>query len=188
MPKPMLVINGSPREEGNTDTILRILINGAKGTGIEPIYKKLREMNISDCIGCCKCRDESVCQFQDDMTAMRQDIEDSGLLIFATPNYWCEVTGLMKTFMDRLYFYHHPANSSRIAGKKAVILSTMGEEANIEYESALLVEFFARAMKSLKIEILDTILFSGLMGKDDIEQKPEYLRQAFDLGKKLTAL
>lgn len=187
MAKSTLVINGSPREGGNTDSILRMIIQGAESTGMEPIHRKLREMQIAECIGCCRCREESLCQIQDDMTRMRKDIEDSGLLIFATPNYWCEVTGLMKTFMDRLYFYHHPANSSRIAGKKAIIISTMGEATNIEYESALLVEFFARAMKSLNIEILDTRFFFGLMEKNDIEQKPEYLRQAFDIGRKLVS-
>lgn len=187
MIKSSLVINGSTREGGNTDRILDMLIKGAKDQGMEPVYRKLREMDIADCVGCCKCRDESVCQLQDDMTPIRQDIEDSELLVFASPNYWCEVTGLMKTFMDRLYFYHHPANSSRIAGKKAIIISTMGEAANIEYESALLVEFFTRAMRSLKIEIRDTLLFFGLMEKDDVNRKPDYLQQAFDLGKRLIA-
>lgn len=188
MAKSTLIINGSPREDGNTDTILRMLIQGARSLPQEPTNRRLRELNITDCIGCCKCRDESVCQFQDDMTPMRRIIEDSELLIFATPNYWCEITGLMKTFMDRLYFYHHPANSSLIAGKKAIIVSTMGVATDIEYESALLIEFFNRAMRSLKIEILDTVLFYGLMEKDDITAKPEYLEQAFDLGKRLVFL
>lgn len=188
MAKSILIINGSPREEGNTDAILNALINGAKSIPLSPVYRKLRELDIADCIGCCKCRDESVCQFQDDTTLLRKDIEDSELLIFATPNYWCDITGMMKTFMDRLYFYHHPANSSLIAGKKAIIISTLGEEANIEYESALLLEFFRRAMRSLKIEILDTHLFPGLMEKDDIVRKPEYLEQATHLGKELNTI
>lgn len=188
MNKSILVINGSPRDGGNTDAILSMFIKGAKIMQREPIYRKLRELNIAECIGCCKCRGESICEFEDDMTLMRRDIEDSELLIFATPNYWCEVTGLMKTFMDRLYFYHHPANSSLISGKKALIISTMGEATNIEYESALLIEFFTRTMKSLKIEMLDTVLFYGLMEKDDIATKPEYLELAFDLGKRLVSL
>jgi multimeric flavodoxin WrbA len=112
MAKSTLIINGSPRVDGNTDTILRLLIKGTKSIPLEPIYRKLRELSIAECIGCCKCRDESLCQFQDDMIPMRRDIEDSGLLIFASPNYWSEVTALMKTFMDRLYFYHHSVNSS----------------------------------------------------------------------------
>jgi len=63
----------------------------------------------------------------------------------------------------------------------------MGEATNIEYESALLIEFFKRAMKSLEIEILDTVLFPGLMEADDIMGKPEYLERAFDLGQRLAS-
>ena len=180
-----MVINGSPRVDGNTDAILATLIKGAKSRSLDPTYKKLRDLHIEECSGCCKCRDESICIFQDDMTLLREEIENSALLIFATPNYWCGVTGLMKTFIDRLYFYHHQVNSALIAGKKAAVISTMGEKSSIEYESALIVELFNRAMKSLGIEIVETVLFSGLMEKNDIAAKPAYLKRAFELGRKL---
>lgn len=182
MPPSTLLINGSPRENGNTDKLLDRLIQGTGSASSRIEYRKLRDLRIGDCIGCCTCREESTCKLQDDMTAVRGEIETAELLILASPNYWCGITGLMKTFMDRLYFYHHPVNSERIAGKEAVILSAMGESANIEYESALLVEFFERALESLKITIKDILLFPGLMGKDDVFGKPEYLEQAFALG------
>jgi multimeric flavodoxin WrbA len=185
MAPPTLLINGSPRENGNTDALLARFIQGAESVSHEFVYLKLRDLRIGDCIGCCTCREESTCKLQDDMTDIRGKIENSGLLIFASPNYWCGITGLMKTFMDRLYFYHHPKNSARLTSKEAVILSTMGESTNIAYESSLLVEFFERAMKSLGITIRDILLFPGLMEKDDVFGKPDYLAQAFALGKSL---
>ena len=184
----ILVINGSPREGGNTDALLDALIKGAKSRSLDPLYKKLRDLHIEDCIGCCRCRDESICFFQDDMTLLREEMENSGVLVLATPNYWCGVTGMMKTFIDRLYFYHHPANSALIAGKKAVVVSTMGERSNVEYESALIVELFNRATRSLDIETVETVLFSDLMGKNDIAAKPDYLERAFELGARLGSL
>ncbi len=57
MAESILLINGSPREMGNTDEIFRLLIKGVKSAGNEPIYRKLRELNIVECIGCCKCRE-----------------------------------------------------------------------------------------------------------------------------------
>ena len=122
------------------------------------------------------------------MNILRREIEDSGLLILASPNYWCGVTGLMKTFIDRLYFYHHPVNSALIAGKKSVVLVTQGVETHIEYESSLIFEFFRRAMKSLQMELLDTVIFPGLMEKDDAASRSEYLQQAYDLGRRLGSL
>jgi multimeric flavodoxin WrbA len=185
MARSTLLINGSPRENGNTDALLDRLILGAGEAAPKIEHIKLRDLRIGDCIGCCTCRDESACKLQDDMTSVRGKIETAGLLIFASPNYWCGITGSMKTCMDRLYFYHHPLNSARISGKEAVILSTMGESANIEYESALLVEFFERAMRSLGIAIRDILLFPGLMDRGDIFGKPEYLEQAFALGRSI---
>jgi len=182
---PILIINGSPREGGNTDTILEKLIEGAQSTDLNPWYVKLRDLNIANCIACCTCKDEGKCHFNDDMTRMREWIENSRLMIFASPIYWCEITGLMKTFIDRLYFYHHPQNSSLLATKKSLIVTTMGEEENVDYESQVLVEFYRRIFKSLKVTIVDMLFFSGLMGKEDIFRKPEYLEEAFDKGKRL---
>jgi multimeric flavodoxin WrbA len=188
MLKQIAVINGSPRENGNTDVVLKELIKGAKEAELETIYLTLRDLTIADCIGCCKCRDESVCHFQDDMNQIRDYLQESDLLIFASPNYWCEITGLMKTCMDRLYFYHHPQNSSFIAGKKAIVISTMGEAHNIDYEAELLVEFFRRALKSLGIQLVGIHLFYDLMEKGAIFNKPEYLKKAYNIGKSLQGI
>ena len=188
MASSTLVINGSPRENGNTDSLLQQFIRGAEKISAETTYFKLRDLDIGDCIGCCTCRDESVCKLQDDMTRLREEIERSQLLVLASPNYWCGITGLMKTFMDRLYFYHHPVNSARIAGKEAVVISAMGESENLAYESLLVVEFFRRAMKSLAVEIREILLFPGLMEKDDISRRPEYLERVFSLGKSIGSM
>ena len=74
---------------------------------------------------------------------------------------------------------------TRIAGKVAIIISTMGESTNSRYESSLIVEFFQRAMRSLCIDLWHTLLFPGLMEKDDIAGRPEYLEQTFALGRRL---
>ncbi len=185
MAKLIAVFNGSPREGGNTDAILEKLMEGARSNGLEVHDFKLRNLSIHNCIGCCTCKRESRCHFDDGMTAIRQSIQECASMIFASPVYWCEITGLMKTFIDRLYFYHHPENSHLISGKKALILSTLGEKDNVEYETAVLIEFYGRACKSLNVEILETVFFSDLMEKEAILEKPEYLERAVSIGRKL---
>lgn len=185
MAKSIAIFNGSPREGGNTDAVAGKLAEGARSRAQAVRCYQLRDLKIQNCIGCCTCKRESRCQFDDDMTEIRRSIQACGIMVFASPNYWCEVTGLMKTFIDRLYFYHHPENSHLISGKKALILTTLGEKDNIEYESAVLVEFYRRLLKSLKVEILDMLFFSDLMEKDAILKKPEYLERCFSLGKRL---
>jgi multimeric flavodoxin WrbA len=49
-------------------------------------------------------------------------------MVFASPLYWWGVTGLMKTFIDRLLFYYYSKNRSLISGKKAIIVTRMAEK------------------------------------------------------------
>ena len=179
-----MIINGSTRENGNTDRIIRHFVRGVREAGGQAAQIKLRDKNIGQCVGCCECRGRGRCGSDDDMTGLRRRIERSGLLVFASPVYWCEVTGLLKTFIDRLYFYHHPGNAALVAGKKSLVVLTMGEADNIDYESEVVLEFFRRVFSSLKIQWLDTLLFPALMEKGDLIKKPEFSRIAFEAGKK----
>ena len=110
MAESILIVNGATRIDGNTDILVGKIIDGAKNAGLNTNLVELKNKNISNCIGCYTCLKESKCFFQDDMTAIRNFINESELLIFASPLYWCGVTGLMKTFLDRLFFYYHPEN------------------------------------------------------------------------------
>ena len=183
----VLVINGATRENGNTDVIISKLVEGIRIAGLNVKCATLRALKISDCIGCCQCLRESTCHFQDDMTGLRDAVVDADVLVFASPIYWCEVTALMKKFIDRLYFYHHKGNSSLVAGKKALILTTLGEK-DIAYESEVLIEFYKRCMRSLDVIILDMLFFPELMEKEAIEQRPDYLEIALNTGKNMMAL
>lgn len=180
----VLVFNGSLREHGNTDTIVDSFLQGVNAGGLSTRSVVLRELALNDCIGCCQCQREGTCHFTDDMTHLRDTIIKSDVLVFASPNYWCEVTGLMKTFIDRLYFFHHKENKHLIAGKKAVIITTLGEK-DADYECHVLVEFYKRCMHSLGIEIVNWLFFADLMEKEAIKKKPAYLNEAFKAGQAL---
>jgi multimeric flavodoxin WrbA len=183
--KSVLVINGATREGGNTDRLVRHFVRGVRDAGGKAAEVKLRNKQIGQCVGCCKCRDVGRCGSDDDMTSLRRRVERSDVLVFASPVYWCEVTGLLKAFVDRLYFYHHPRNAPLVAGKNSLVILTLGESENIGYETEVVLEFFRRLFGSLKIQWLETLLFPGLMEKDDLLRKPGYSQIAFESGKKL---
>jgi len=187
MAESVLIVNGATRINGNTDILVGKIIDGAKNVGLNPNLIKLRNKNISNCIGCYKCLRESECNFQDDMTGIRDFINESELLILASPLYWCGVTGLMKTFLDRLFFYYHPQNKSLISGKKAIIVTPMNQK-NVDDESKILVEFYNRLLGCLDVKILNMSFFSDIMEKGSILKKPEYLKQAYAIGMNLKDL
>ncbi len=163
------------------------LIDGAKKAGSNPNLIELRNKNISNCIGCYKCLRESECNFQDDMTEIRNQINAAELMILVSPLYWCGVTGLMKTFLDRLFFYYHPQNKGLISGKKAIIVTPMNQK-NVNYESEVLVAFYNRLLGCLDVKILNMPFFSDIMKKGSVLKKPEYLKQAYAIGTNLKDL
>ena len=180
----ILMINGATREDGNTDAIIDNFIDGLKSGGFTFHNVCLRNLRISDCIGCCKCLKELKCNFSDDMTKIRKLIVKSDVLVFASPLYFCGVTGLMKTFLDRLYFFYHPANKHFVSGKKALVLTPIGEK-DIGYETAIIEEFYKRFFHALEIQLIDMLFFTDLMEKGDIHQRIDYLERAYYAGRSL---
>ncbi len=187
MSASITVINGSPRENGNSDILLDRFIKGAVEAGCVVKYFKLREKKIAECEGCCKCKTDAECSIDDDMTLIREQAELSDILVFSSPVYWCEITGLLKMCIDRFYFYHHPENSSRISGKKALIISVMGEK-NVFYETEVMVSFFNRFLFSLGLDLIDMQFYGGLMEKGDVLNEPVYLDRAYKTGKNLASV
>lgn len=178
-----LIINGSCRAEGNTDELLEKVVEGANGTGVDVISIELRNKRIADCSGCYKCREEQMCSFNDDMTTIRDEINRAKLIVFASPLYWCGATGLMKTFIDRLFFYYHPQNRKLISGKKAIIITPLNQKV-INKETEILVKFYSHLFDCLEVKFVDSFFFSGIMEKGAAKERSEYLSSALSIGKR----
>ncbi|MFH2012791.1 MAG: flavodoxin family protein [Pseudomonadota bacterium] len=101
----LTVFNGSPRgKNGNTHFMVKEFIQGVKeaGSEIENIF--LTEKEINYCLGCFDCwtKTPGKCIQKDDMEGLLREFMSSDIVVFATPLYVFNVTGLMKNFMDRL--------------------------------------------------------------------------------------
>jgi multimeric flavodoxin WrbA len=177
----VLVINGSIRSNGNTDILVNKLVEGSTKTGVHIKLTELRKKDITNCIGCYRCVNGSTCSLQDDMTGIRDDIGNAELLILASPLYWWGVTGLMKTFIDRLFFYYYPRNRGFISGKNAVIVTPMAEH-DVTSVADLLTEFYKRLWNRLEVNIVEMVFFGGLMDRRTVLERPEYLEQVYALG------
>ena len=121
----VLVIMASPRK-GNTYRAAERIREIMKETAqVDWEYVMLRDLHLEQCRGCANCivKGEEFCPLKDDIADLTQRMHDADGVIFASPVYALQVTGLMKVFIDRhSYILHRP----RFFGKKALILSTAG--------------------------------------------------------------
>ena len=104
--KKIVVFDGGPRnaEFSKTTFMVKHFCRGAKSVGAEIEYVKLKNMKINPCTGCYTCwtKTPGECIFQDDMTDLRLKFRKADLIIFASPLYIFNVTGIMKNFLDRI--------------------------------------------------------------------------------------
>jgi multimeric flavodoxin WrbA len=105
----VVAVNGSPRKKWNTATLLKKAMEGAASQGAETSLFHLYDLGFKGCISCfaCKTRDGKsygTCAVQDDLTPIYAEIKKADALILGSPIYFGNVTGEMRSFMERLLF------------------------------------------------------------------------------------
>lgn len=121
----VLAVMGSPRRNGNTQQVTRKIEKHLENLGeVEFEYVYIKDYDLKQCLGCGSCfvKGEETCPLNDDRTVLEDKMRQADGVIFTSPNYVFNVTGLMKNFIDRLgYICHRPRFF-----KNALILSTSG--------------------------------------------------------------
>ena len=120
---------GSPREKGNSATIANRFCNSAAGLGAEVKTFILNNLEYRGCQGCMACKTRlDRCVQNDDLTEVLEAIRETDVLVLASPVYFYDISGQLKTFMDRTFSYLVPdfitnPKKSRLApGKKLVFI------------------------------------------------------------------
>lgn len=101
MSKNILVISTSPRKGGNSETLADAFIHGANESGHSTEKICLYDKTISFCKGCLACLKSHRCVIHDDADDIAQKMSKADVLVFATPIYYYEMCGQMKTMLDR---------------------------------------------------------------------------------------
>jgi multimeric flavodoxin WrbA len=98
----VLVISTSLRAKSNSDILTERLIAGAKDAGHEVECVSLKGKTIQFCKGCLACQKTQKCVLNDDADAIAEKTLAADTLVFVTPIYYYEMSGQMKTLLDRL--------------------------------------------------------------------------------------
>ena len=175
----ILAICGSPRR-GNTEAMLKRILDGSKEAGAEVELVLLKDKNIKHCDGCMACEATGTCHVDDDMPGILRKVLYADALALGTPNYFNNVSGLMKDFIDRINPYWE---SEKIKGKKAAIVCVGSEEeGSLGHCRDALIEF----AEICKMRVVGTILAQAKT-PGEAAQNEKIMQECFELGRKISA-
>ena len=97
----VLVITTSLRAKSNSDVLAEKLAAGARDAGHEVETVSLKGKKISYCTGCLACQRTQRCVQNDDAVQIAEKVKNADVLVFVTPIYYYEMSGQMKTLLDR---------------------------------------------------------------------------------------
>lgn len=119
------VIMGSPRKKDSYQVCRMIEEQMKKQQEMEFEYIYLTDFHIEACKGCNQCfqRGEQFCPCRDEVQEIKEKLMEADGLIFASPVYACQITGVMKCLIDRLSYLFH---RQELVGKPALTVVTTG--------------------------------------------------------------
>ena len=182
MPKKIVILNGSPRRNGNTSALVKAFTEGAKSAGHTVTEFFLDSMNIHGCKGCFggHSSKECPCVQRDDMNKIYPVVRECDVIVLASPLYYWNMSGQIRTAIDRLFALEEgDGNLLRGHGRASALL--MAAEGH-GFEDVL--TYYNHLMEHLKWNNLGHVLAGGNGDIGDIEGKPE-ISAAYKLGKSI---
>lgn len=188
----MLGVGGSPREGGNSDLLLKEILEGVSEQGVEAEAVRLRESSFQGCIGCEKCRKTGVCAgLKDGMTAVYGRVLEAQGLVLVSPAHNYNVTAWMKAFIDRLYCFYDFADdrprswSSRLAGQsRKAVIGAVCEQSEMS-DMGFTLEAMRLPLEALGYEMVGELAVLGVFDAGAVGEDQEVMTKAKDLGRVL---
>ena len=176
----VLVITTSLRARSNSDRLAEELVRGAKDAGHDVECISLKNKDIRFCIGCLACQKTQKCIIKDDAVEIAEKVKNADTLVFVTPIYYYEMSGQMKTLLDRM----NPLYPSDYNFRNVYMLSTATEDEDYVPEKAVSglqgwVDCFERA------ELADSLFCGGISDAGEADGKQEEQHEAYRFGKAL---
>ena len=176
----VLVISTSLRARSNSDVLTERLIAGARDAGHAVEHISLKGKEIKYCIGCLSCMKTQRCVQKDDAAEIAEKVKQADVLVFATPIYYYEMSGQMKTLLDRM----NPLYSSDYAFREVYMIATAADGGDATFEKAYnglqgWVDCFPKA------KLCGLVAGEEIGDPKDAVNHPDVMEKAYRLGKEI---
>lgn len=127
----VLMINGSPRVNGNTAIALKEMEKVFEENGVEVVTMQIGNKAIRGCIACNSCGKNGRCVFDDEVNLAAKEFADANGLVIASPVYYASANGTLVSFLDRL-FYSAPVDKRMKVGASVAVARRGGLSATFD--------------------------------------------------------
>lgn len=184
----IVAIYGSPRRKGNTATLLKKAVEGARDSGAQVEEIVLRDLKMSPCLEIFGCTKTGECRLKDDFQNARDKIMASHGLILASPVFFYTVSAHTKILMDRFqslwvkkyWIDKTPLNNQKLT-RKGLFISAGATKGKKLFDGILLsMRYF---FDTIDMKLWKALLYRGLDFEGDVLKFPEYLAEAYEAGR-----
>jgi len=176
----IVVLAGSMRRHGNTESLVSSFTEGAKQNGNEVTVLSVADYHVAPCTGCnaCRKRENKDCVIKDDMQQVFSILKGADIIVLASPVYFYGLSARLKAIIDRL---HQPARSELNVKRLGLLLvaadtlPAVFDAIKLQYH--LILDYF-------HLQTIGEVLAYGVEAVGDIKGKP-VLEDAYLLGRKV---
>lgn len=209
----LIAFNGSPRKKGNTATLLRHAIEGAKEEGAKAELIHLYDLDYKGCTSCYACKriggkSYGHCAMKDDLRPVLKKAEAADAILIGSPIYYSITTGETRCFLERLMYPYSVYDKERstlfkkkirtgfiyTAGAKEEMVKEMGFDRNAQATEMAMARIFG-SCESVFVtntspfddysKYVSTLFDPEEKKKHQKEQFPKDCKKAYALGARL---
>ncbi|MDD4797577.1 MAG: flavodoxin family protein [Eubacteriales bacterium] len=179
----VLAVYGSGRKEGNSSTLLRRAVQGARDAGHQVLEYEVYDMRFGGCTGCRKCKEggEKVCVLQDDLRPYFEELYQADAVLVSAPNHTGQPCGPMITYLNRHYCLLDTDWNVKVKpGIKVAGFFSQGQLDEACYQQTY--RGFMADYQRRNMELIDILVHSG---PTPAGERPDLMQRAYELGKGL---
>lgn len=175
----VLIISTSLRVNSNSNLLAKSFYEGAKSMNHDVELISLRDKTINFCKGCFACQKLGSCIIKDDSNEIVEKMCEADVIVWATPIYYYEMSGQMKTLIDRA----NPLYARDYKFKDIYLLATATEDEEYVPEHAIGgVQGWIDCFEG--VELKKTLFVGGVTNPNDIKDSPKII-EAYELGRSI---
>ncbi len=187
----ILIILGSPRKNGNSETLAQSLAAGiTESPDASGEFIRLNDLRITPCQGCGGCTTTGTCVIDDDMTALYDKVDSCDALLIVSPIYFYALSAQCKAFIDRFQArwarkYLCGITFRKNEQRQGFLLATAATEGKKVFDGAVLTSKIL--FDALDLDFGGSVLAKGVDHRGAMTTQPQTLEQAAALGRMIAS-